>query len=72
LRLYLASASNALSRIEIEGTHNLGNTVQNARSNNEPSFNMDMLYKYLGIGTKGKRAAVKSRQAVSKPGEKCS
>ncbi|MFT7334714.1 MAG: cell surface protein SprA [Porticoccaceae bacterium] len=65
-------ASNALSRIEIEGTsYNLGNTVQNSRSNNlNSSFNMDMLYKYLGIGTKGKRAAVKSRQAAPKPGEK--
>jgi hypothetical protein len=38
-----------------EGTsYNLGNTVQNAFNNLNSSFNMDMLYKYLGIGTKGR------------------
>jgi cell surface protein SprA len=65
-------ASNALSQIEIEGTsYNLGNTVQNARSNNlNSSFNMDMLYKYLGISPNGRKAAVKSRVITPKPGEK--
>ncbi|HEY4617767.1 MAG TPA: cell surface protein SprA [Flavobacterium sp.] len=65
-------ASNALSRIEIEGTsYNLGNTVQNARSNTlNSSFNMDMLYKYLGISSGGKKAAAKPKTAAPKPGEK--
>ncbi|MFT5602097.1 MAG: cell surface protein SprA [Flavobacteriales bacterium] len=65
-------ASNALSRIEIEGTaYNLGNTVQNARSNSlNSSFNMDMLYKYFGISPKGKNRAPKRRAAAPKPGEK--
>jgi cell surface protein SprA len=64
--------SNALSQIEIEGTaYNLGNTVQNARSNSlNSSFNMDMLYKYLGISPKGKNAAPKPRATAPKPGEK--
>jgi cell surface protein SprA len=41
-------SSNAFSQLDI-GIPDLGNTVQNARSNNlNTSFNMDMLYKYLG------------------------
>jgi cell surface protein SprA len=65
-------ASNALSRIEIEGTaYNLGNTVQNARSNSlNSSFNMDMLYKYLGISPSGKKTAVRPKASAPRPGEK--
>ncbi|MGO4817529.1 cell surface protein SprA [Flavobacterium sp. W22_SRS_FP1] len=65
-------ASNALSQIVIEGIdYNLGNTVQNARSNSlNSSFNMDMLYKYLGISPKGKKPPVNRRAAAPKPGEK--
>jgi cell surface protein SprA len=65
-------SSTALSQIEIEGTdYNLGNTVQNARSNSlNSSFNMDMLYKYLGISANAKKAAVRPKAVAPKPGEK--
>jgi cell surface protein SprA len=65
-------SSNALSQIEIDGTdYNLGNTVQNARSNNlNASFNMDMLYKYLGISQKSKTTANKPKAIAPKPGQK--
>ncbi|RKS99099.1 cell surface protein SprA [Flavobacterium sp. 123] len=65
-------ASNALSQIEIEGSsYNLGNTIQNANSNNlNATFNMDALYKYLGL-TKAKNSfASKTKAAAPKPGEK--
>lgn len=65
-------ASNALSQIEIEGSsYNLGNTIQNANSNNlNATFNMDALYKYLGL-TKAKNSfAPKTKAAAPKPGEK--
>jgi protein subunit release factor A len=41
----------------------LGNTVQNARSNNlNTSFNMDMLYKYLGLTKIQNRQIDRERQ----------
>ncbi|MFV8325065.1 cell surface protein SprA [Flavobacterium sp. ZS1P14] len=65
-------ASNALSQIEIEGnTYNLGNTVQNSSSNNlNATFNMDALYKYLGITKNTNKAVAKPKATVPKPGEK--
>ena len=66
-------ASEALSQIEIEGaSYNLGNTIQNANSNNlNTTFNMENLYRYLGL-TKSK-AQTNSRPkpvVTPKPGEK--
>jgi cell surface protein SprA len=65
-------ASNALSQIEIDGNnYNLGNTVQNASSNNlNATFNMDALYKYLGLTKNTNKAAAKPKATVPKPGEK--
>ena len=65
-------ASNALSQIEIDGTnYNLGNTVQNASSHNlNAAFNMDALYKYLGVSKNTNRAAARPKVAIPKPGEK--
>lgn len=64
-------ASNALSQIEIEGSsYNLGNTIQNANSNNlNATFNMDALYKYLGL-TKAKSSFAPKTKVAPKPGEK--
>lgn len=66
-------ASEALSQIEIDGaSYNLGNTIQNANSTNfNTTFNMDNLYRYLGL-TKSK-AQTNSRPkpvVAPKPGEK--
>ncbi|UQD55197.1 cell surface protein SprA [Flavobacterium sp. K5-23] len=65
-------ASNGLSEIQIRGTsYNLGNTVQNASSSNlNASFNMEMLYKYLGISKAGKNSGSKPKAVAPKPGEK--
>ena len=63
-------SANALSEIVVDGTgYNLGNAVQNARTNNlNASFNMDMLYKYLGLS---KKPPVRRAPAVApKPGQK--
>ena len=64
--------SNALSQIKINGTeYNLGNTIQNANSNNlNTTFNMDMLYKYLGISKNGNKLAQRPKVTAPKPGEK--
>lgn len=61
-----------LSQVEIDGqNYNLGNTVQNARSNNlNTSFNMEMLYKYLGLSKATNKNAAKPKAATPKPGEK--
>ncbi|WP_035669833.1 cell surface protein SprA [Flavobacterium sp. 83] len=65
-------SSNALSQIEIDGaSYNLGNTVQNASSNNlNATFNMDALYKYLGLTKNNNKSVVKPKAAAPKPGEK--
>jgi cell surface protein SprA len=65
-------ASTALSKIEIDNTsYNLGNTIQNARSNNlNANFNMEMLYKYLGLSQKGTSSISKPKASIPKPGEK--
>ncbi|MFV8371000.1 cell surface protein SprA [Flavobacterium sp. LB2P74] len=64
--------SNALSQIEIEGnSYNLGNTIQNASSNNlNATFNMDMLYKYLGLTKNTNKTVPKPKTTAPKPGEK--
>ncbi|WP_369766111.1 cell surface protein SprA [Flavobacterium sp. WC2429] len=65
-------SSNALSQIEIGGVdYNLGNTVQNARSNTlNATFNMDMLYKYLGLTKNNAKVTSKPKASAPKPGEK--
>jgi cell surface protein SprA len=66
-------ASEALSRIEIEGvSYNLGNTIQNANSNNlNATFNMETVYKYLGLTNSNTAMNSRSRIATPpKPGEK--
>jgi cell surface protein SprA len=65
-------SSNALSQIEIDGNnYNLGNTVQNANTNNlNATFNMDALYKYLGLTKNTNKSAAKPKAAAPKPGEK--
>ncbi|WP_418264764.1 cell surface protein SprA [Flavobacterium faecale] len=67
-------SSTFLSELEIDGSvYNLGNTIQNARAHTlNGSFNMDMLYKYLGLT---KKAATGGKQlmkpkTIPKPGEK--
>jgi cell surface protein SprA len=64
--------SNALSQIQIEGQdYNLGNTIQNAQSNNlSASLNMDMLYKYIGLTKSNKKGSIKPKPTIPKPGEK--
>jgi cell surface protein SprA len=65
-------ASNALSEIVIDGdNYNLGNTIQNARSNTlNASFNMEMLYKYLGVSKNAAKSTPKAKVIAPKPGEK--
>jgi len=67
-------ASNALSNVDVGGiSYDLGNTVQNAKSSNfNTTFNMETLYKYIGIG---KGSTTNSRPnnkplGPPKPGEK--
>lgn len=65
-------ASNALSQIVIDGNnYNLGNTIQNASSNNlNATFNMDAFYKYLGLSKNTNKSVAKPKVAIPKPGEK--
>ena len=65
-------SSNALSQIEIDGNnYNLGNTVQNASSNNlNATFNMDALYKYIGLTKNTNKSVAKPKAVAPKPGEK--
>ncbi len=65
-------SANALSEIVVDGmNYNLGNTIQNARTNNlNASFNMDMLYKYLGLSPKAKTPVRKAPAVAPKPGQK--
>ncbi|OAB28115.1 protein involved in gliding motility SprA [Flavobacterium fryxellicola] len=64
--------SNALSQINIDGAdYNLGNTIQNASSNNlNAAFNMDLLYKYLGLTKNTNKTLPKPKMIAPKPGEK--
>ena len=64
-------SANSLSEILVDGTeYNLGNTVQNARTNTlNASFNMEMLYKYLGL-TKSKTPVRRTPAVAPKPGQK--
>jgi len=64
-------SSNAFSSIETEAgdIYQLGNTIQNANSHTlNTTFNMDILYKALGVGKK--KPALKAKTAPPKPGEK--
>ncbi|MEO8532793.1 MAG: cell surface protein SprA, partial [Flavobacterium sp.] len=66
-------SSTALSEYEApDGTiYDLGNTIQNANSNTLTStFNMNMLYKYLGLTPGAKKTAKPKTTAPPKPGEK--
>ena len=61
--------SSALSEIEVEGKgrYNLGNTIQNASSNNlNAVFNMDGLYKYLGLTKNKSKSSSKTKSNCSK------
>jgi cell surface protein SprA len=64
--------SEALSQIEIEGaSFNLGNTIQNANSNNlNATFNMENLYRYLGLTKSKAQTNSRPKLVVPKPGEK--
>ncbi|MBP6425467.1 MAG: cell surface protein SprA, partial [Flavobacterium sp.] len=66
-------ASEALSKIEIgNNSYNLGNTIQNANSNNlNATFNMESLYRYLGVTKSQNNVNSRPKPVVSpKPGEK--
>jgi cell surface protein SprA len=64
-------SSNAFSQLGDFGIPDLGNTVQNARSNNlNTSFNMEMLYKYLGLTKNAAASKNRQRAPAPKPGEK--
>ena len=72
-------SSTAFSEHQVENadgsftTYDLGNTIQNANSNTlTTTFNMNMLYKYLGLtpGAKTKSGAKAKTAAPPKPGEK--
>ncbi|OCB74520.1 cell surface protein SprA [Flavobacterium crassostreae] len=64
-------ASNAFSQLESSGIPDLGNTVQNARSNNwNANFSMDQFYKYIGLTKSGQKAAKKPKAVIPKPGDK--
>jgi cell surface protein SprA len=63
---------NPFANIQIDGTDvQLGNTIQNAASHRlNTTLNMDLFYKFLGVGKKKKTNKPKS--ALPKPGEKIS
>ncbi len=65
-------SSEALTKIEVDGvTYNLGNTVQNANTSNlNATFNMETLYKYLGISKTASNKNNVQKTTVVKPGEK--
>ncbi|KGO94081.1 SprA protein [Flavobacterium subsaxonicum WB 4.1-42 = DSM 21790] len=56
----------------VTGIYNLGNTIQNANSHKlNTSLNMDLFYKYIGLGPKKKPTAKNAPPAAPpKPGEK--
>jgi cell surface protein SprA len=66
-------SSDALSSIDYGGTNfSLGNTIQNAGSHKlNTIFNMDILYKYIGLTAKTKKPAKQdTKPATPKPGQK--
>ncbi|WP_337968511.1 cell surface protein SprA [uncultured Flavobacterium sp.] len=71
-------SSSAFADIDVQNPdgstsqYNLGNTIQNANSNTlTTTFNMNMLYKYLGLTPGAKSAKAKPKAAAPpKPGEK--
>ncbi len=68
--------SEALSQINIEyegieTSYNLGNTIQNANSNNlNAAFNMESLYRYLGLTKSNPQFNSRPKLIAPKPGEK--
>lgn len=69
-------SSDALASITVdpgtvdERTYDLGNTIQNANSHKlNTTLNMDMFYKYIGLGAK-KPARPTAPKTAPKPGEK--
>ncbi|MDX6189039.1 cell surface protein SprA [Flavobacterium sp. Fl-318] len=66
-------SSTAFSEYEAPdgSVYDLGNTIQNANSNTlTTTFNMGMLYKYVGLTPGGKKPAKPKTIAPPKPGEK--
>ncbi|NGY36285.1 cell surface protein SprA [Flavobacterium sp. XN-5] len=64
-------SSNAFSQLEDIGIPDLGNTVQNARSNNlNTSLNMDILYKYLRLTRNAAKSTNRQPAPAPKPGQK--
>ncbi|KGO83858.1 SprA protein [Flavobacterium cauense R2A-7] len=66
-------SSDALSSIDYNGVnYSLGNTIQNAGSHKlNTTFNMDMLYRYVGITNKTKKQPGGNvKPAAPKPGQK--
>lgn len=52
-------------------TYNLGNTIQNSNTHKlNTTLNMDLFYKYIGLGPKKKAAVNAAPKAPPKPGEK--
>lgn len=66
-------SSDAMSSIEYNGIdYSLGNTIQNAGSHKlNTTFNMDMLYRYVGLTNKAKKQPVTApKPTAPKPGQK--
>lgn len=66
-------SSTAFSEYEAPdgSVYDLGNTIQNANSNTlTTTFNMGMLYKYVGLTPGGRKPAKPKTTAPPKPGEK--
>ncbi|WP_449536211.1 T9SS outer membrane translocon Sov/SprA [Flavobacterium algicola] len=65
-------SSEALSTTEVNGVEfDLGNTIQNANSKNlTAAFNMEMLYKYLGISKKSTGKTLMKKAVPALPGQK--
>ncbi len=65
-------SSDALSQIESGGIiYQLGNTIQNNNTHKlNTTFNMDLLYKYIGIGVKKPAARNAAPKAPPRPGER--
>ncbi|WP_166920679.1 T9SS outer membrane translocon Sov/SprA [Flavobacterium poyangense] len=66
-------SSEAFSKYEAADglTYDLGNTIQNANSNTlTTTFNMGLLYKYVGLTPGGKKPVKPKTAAPPKPGEK--
>ncbi|TRW26501.1 cell surface protein SprA [Flavobacterium zepuense] len=70
-------STDALAEVDVDNgsggfdTYRLGNTIQNANSHKlNTTLNMDLFYKYIGLGPKKKAATNAAPKAPPKPGEK--